>query len=665
MKSWWKNAELVEFIRSVDRLIKNLPLKKPSIIEKPFVDEVATKVAPKPKSLCCFSFEFDEKIFNQFKQIENIFTSGYIEPKINISEFFNQSLNYNSKQMFPKFKSNSTIECNVEKYFLKQLEESWNSYTPTTSFCLKKPEEILEFFKNTLQQYSQLSNSLWNIIIYCMFKIDTVSRALIKAELWPRVCPINILKWLLGNIEFHLKIDSRLLDTFGAIAVVWSLEQRMMRCISFIKAGDSMKIFLQKELIENRPHENWSPREHPQWLIFEIEQNTMIRKIQIDVTMKMLHPPENQNTVMQLNMGEGKTSVIIPLLVTASNIKAIMRIVVLKSLFNMNYSSLCQKLGGILNKRVYIFPCQRDIDFNESRIKLYKDLYAECIQNKGIIISLPEYQLSFKLKGLEVSRSGNNKSLSEMLIDTQCWLDNNVRDILDESDELLHFKYQLVYPVGNNTSLESLRWLVAQAVLNISKQHFEDLKAKYNDSIEYHVNKDFPQAFPKFRLIDDKPYKDLCEKICLDILKGKALEINFMELRKSEIEHVKNYVLCQQVDDLSRKTTDKILNENPTQKTILLILRAYFAHGILQNVLSKRWKVEYGINFMRNDLLQAVPYRAKDVPAERAQFAHQDIVILLTQLSYFYSGLNDSQLDETFNKLSKRPDASAEYSNWI
>jgi hypothetical protein len=60
-----------------------------------------------------------------------------------------------------------------------------------------------------------------------------------------------------------------------------------------------------------------------------------------------------------------------------------------------------------------------------------------------------------------------------------------------------------------------------------------------------------------------------------------------------------------------------------------------------------------------------VPYRAKDVPAERAQYAHPDIYILLTHLSYYYSGLNNSHLDQVFEKLKKSSDASFEYKSWI
>ena len=60
-------------------------------------------------------------------------------------------------------------------------------------------------------------------------------------------------------------------------------------------------------------------------------------------------------------------------------------------------------------------------------------------------------------------------------------------------------------------------------------------------------------------------------------------------------------------------------------------------------------------------MLQAVPFRAKDVPAERAQYAHPDIAILLTQLSYYYSGLNIDQLDELFKRLENESDGPKEY----
>ena len=234
---------------------------------------------------------------------------------------------------------------------------------------------------------------------------NLISKAMINANLWPRINPTTLLKWLIGKQNKNISIDVNILNVCGSIAVLWSLQQRMIRCLSYLKGGESMQLNLRKELIENEPHSNWSPSKYPEWLVLEIEQDMMIRKVQVDIAEKMMNPPDNKNTVMQLNMGEGKTSVIIPLIVTElANRGTLVRVVVLKPLFNMNYNALVHKLGRVLNRRVYVFPCQRDIQFNLEKIELYQRRYEECLRNKGVIITLPEHILSFKLKGLEMCR---------------------------------------------------------------------------------------------------------------------------------------------------------------------------------------------------------------------------------------------------------------------
>ncbi len=63
--------------------------------------------------------------------------------------------------------------------------------------------------------------------------------------------------------------------------------------------------------------------------------------------------------------------------------------------------------------------------------------------------------------------------------------------------------------------------------------------------------------------------------------------------------------------------------------------------------------------------MQAVPFRAKDVPAERAQFSHPDVSIILTILSYYFSGLREDQIEMAFRALSKMSDKQSEYLKWI
>lgn len=88
-----------------------------------------------------------------------------------------------------------------------------------------------------------------------------------------------------------------------------------------------------------------------------------------------------------------------------------------------------------------------------------------------MIVTLPEYRLSFQLKIYEMmqpqKRIGVAKRLlnveaAKRLLNVHKWINQNVRNILDESDAILHPKYQLVYTVGDQKRPdgESLRWLV-------------------------------------------------------------------------------------------------------------------------------------------------------------------------------------------------------------
>lgn len=97
---------------------------------------------------------------------------------------------------------------------------------------------------------------------------------------------------------------------------------------------------------------------------------------------------------------------------------------------------------------------------------------------------------------------------------------------------------------------------------------------------------------------------------------------------------------------------------------IMFLLRGLIAHEVLLFALGeKRWKVNYGLDLKRSML--AVPYRAKDSPAERAEFSHPDVAITLTCLSYYYGGLTESQLEICFRILFKSDSPTMEYERWL
>jgi hypothetical protein len=56
----------------------------------------------------------------------------------------------------------------------------------------------------------------------------------------------------------------------------------------------------------NKGHSNWSPEDYADWLLLEIESNMMIRPVQIDVALATISPVSGSNSVLQMNMGQGK-----------------------------------------------------------------------------------------------------------------------------------------------------------------------------------------------------------------------------------------------------------------------------------------------------------------------------------------------------------------------
>ncbi len=172
----------------------------------------------------------------------------------------------------------------------------------------------------------------------------------------------------------------------------------------------------------------------------------------------------------------------------------------------------------------------------------------------------------------------------------------------------------VIYSDGSKSLISSgeLRWKVAQDVLFLSRLHFENLSQKYAKSIDYKPNQEYPQAFPHFRLlIKDDSYTELCESVCLDILNNKGNYIQILPLAKDEMLCVKVFLLEKFIGRILRKEIEVFFKKNANLIPILLILRGYFVYEILFSALSKRWKVEYGYNFVQKRLLQAVPYRAK------------------------------------------------------
>ena len=124
--------------------------------------------------------------------------------------------------------------------------------------------------------------------------------------------------------------------------------------------------------------------------------------------MEIMSPQSGENTVMQVNMGEGKSSVIIPIAAAAlADGKQLVRAIVPKALTVQMFELLVARLGGLANRPIYHLPFSRtpEYDDNNEVISLQIDdlqkLMSRCMAERGILLVQPEHILSLKLMSVE------------------------------------------------------------------------------------------------------------------------------------------------------------------------------------------------------------------------------------------------------------------------
>ena len=124
--------------------------------------------------------------------------------------------------------------------------------------------------------------------------------------------------------------------------------------------------------------------------------------------MEIMSPQSGENTVTQVNMGEGKSSVIIPISAAAlADGKQLVRVIVPKALTVQMFDLLVARLGGLTNRPIYHLPFSRTPEYDDNDevispdINALQKLMSRCMAERGILLIQPEHVLSLKLMSVE------------------------------------------------------------------------------------------------------------------------------------------------------------------------------------------------------------------------------------------------------------------------
>lgn len=252
-------------------------------------------------------------------------------------------------------------------------------------------------------------------------------------------------------------------------------------------------------------------------------------------------------------------------------------------------------------------------------------------------MTVPEYSLSFQLKLYE-SINKKDFKLANGFLNVLNMINANVRNVLDESDEILKPKYQLIYTVGKQVNGDELRWNVIQAVLKRVPGHMERLWTEYGDEkIEFDEKYcEKYDVFPPCRILDECVFEKLKLALIDDFLEGR-LDIDFPRVIADTKESIRSLLTQKHLDPAAFKIIEDFTSSKQSLSDTIMILNGLLRFEILKLALMRRWRVNYGVD-ENGRRKMAIPFRGKDFAAESTEFGQLDVAICFTQLSYYYSG---------------------------
>ncbi|KIW99240.1 uncharacterized protein Z519_00903 [Cladophialophora bantiana CBS 173.52] len=402
--------------------------------------------------------------------------------------------------------------------------------------------------------------------------------------------------------------------------------QRVERLQKFLDIEDAFA--LNNELI-NPAHSTWSSEKRPDWLLIECQNNFLIRPVQIQVAKELLKP---ENGTVLLSMGEGKTSVIPNLVVTAlAQGSHLVRVIVLKPLAQEMLRLLSRSLAGLAGRTLYYLPFSRQTTPTAETPRRLMSLYQECRQTGGILLTLPEYLNSFGLMGIDKLAADTHHIAAE-LIRVQKWLDFNARDVLDESEELLRPAYEIVYTNGEANLLSGApdRWNVSLEILDLIQKKAKALYTEFPKAIEVEIQR--RGSFHHVRVLSEDGTAAVANLVATAIVDGQLLSLSLGHCNPDVLQAIGSFILNVDVEDAQLELVAQHF-QSSAKLDLVYVARGFVSHQILSHTLRKRWK--------------------------------PDASIILTALSFYYTGILRPDLRRCLLILLRLPDPTDAYGKWM
>ena len=410
-------------------------------------------------------------------------------------------------------------------------------------------------------------------------------------------------------------------------------------------------------------------------------------------------------TCHQMIMGAGKTTVVGPLLaLLLADGKRLVTQVVPHSLLEFSRGITRERFSAVIRKPVYTFSFDRFMTVTQQLYrKLVKAMDSRAVII-ATSTALKAFQLKFieLLHQLDQSHaevrqySGKDSREKKLWLEARKKLNNSLREqvqicvnvlkllrigtlIIDEVDLILHpLKSELNFPIGRkepldltlNKSQKGLRWEIPLFLLDAV---FFGTEGRM--TVPLHNSREAEMTLNKIRDVLDKGYqqRDLQRTPHLVLLSRAFYHIHLKPLlarwiviwmsfrQASGLTDDQMYSYLMLVKDsggIKDKAVAVGIREDLLADEVMKLLNLAhdWLHSFLPFCLGKIDRVSFGLlndseltkalltdpKMPKSRRVTAIPFIGKDVPSQRSEFSHPDVVIGLTILAYRYEGLRPS-----------------------
>jgi len=165
--------------------------------------------------------------------------------------------------------------------------------------------------------------------------------------------------------------------------------------------------------------------------------------------------------------------VIIPMIAAnLANSQSLVRVVVPRPLLLQTAQLLQARLGGLIGRKFKHVLFSRRSPTEIRNLRVNREIHYDVLRTQGVILTIPEHILSFKLSRIQELSNGQVDRAAFMM-GLETWFGTESWDILDEYDYMLAVKTQLIYSSGSQSMFDGHchRWNTMQRLLRLVKIH--------------------------------------------------------------------------------------------------------------------------------------------------------------------------------------------------